>query len=111
MTVHEKFTMLTGYEEPIHIKALKTLLAELQENNPDTDYGWCVSKYKGLVDWLQSDSGNQELQEGENGCEYCETLVEYISTFGEYRGKFNYCPVCGRKINQDYQQMELEFIK
>lgn len=60
MTVHEKFALLTGHEEPIYIEALKMLLAELQENNPDIDYGWCVAKYKGIIEWLQSDSNIEE---------------------------------------------------
>lgn len=36
-------------------------------------------------------------------------MVEYIGDFDEYRGVYNYCPVCGRMLNYmevPYEQME-----
>lgn len=55
------------------------------------------------------------MEEVQNSCEHCKTLIEYIGDFDEYRGKFNYCPVCGRKINEELpewkQHLETRFAK
>lgn len=55
MTIHEHFVQITGHEEPVHIEAFSMIISELQENNPEIDFDWCLPKYKGVVEWLNSE--------------------------------------------------------
>lgn len=55
MTRHERFAELTGVEEPVHIEAMEMIIAELQESNPFLDFGWCLKKYRDVIDWLNEE--------------------------------------------------------
>lgn len=58
MTNHEHLAQITGIDEPIHIEAFKMIVSELQENNPEVDFDWCLPKYRGIVEWLNSEKEN-----------------------------------------------------
>lgn len=34
-------------------------------------------------------------------CSYCDGVTEHIDEFNGYRGKFNFCPICGRRIKEN----------
>jgi len=55
------------------------------------------------------------MGEVQNSCEHCKTLIEYIGDIDENRDQLNYCPVCGRKINEELpewkQHLENRFEK
>ena len=34
-------------------------------------------------------------------CPYCTGVIEHMGEFNGYRGAFGFCPVCGRKIEEN----------
>lgn len=73
-------------ERKEHLYVNSTAEACLQERQAGINKGW-----NACLDRL--------LETVENSCEHCKNMVEYIGDFDEYRGVYNYCPVCGRTLN------------